>query len=729
MLRPTSTVARSRPSPMPRFKPANLLPAAMLIVGVFCSGAVTAQTFSTLGSYNPRPTKVEPLPEIVYQPWQKTELKLSLPRLLASERTDFQDDSVNGPQKIGIHRDVPFSMIGDFSSKLTWHRYKDGIVAYATISSPEAKSIRAQLDIVLPANSQLVFYGLDEQDDRFALDTLTSHRKRLEEDQFWTPSALGESMGVEIRLPSNSDISKLQISILKVSHRFRSTQGDDGLALELECDNHSEAACGVDEGRIDANTVDSTVKLVFEDSEFTYLCSGALMNVDDGPDVYRPYLLTAAHCIDEESEANSLVVHWFYETSSCLSSTTSSAFTRTFGGADVLETRTQEDMTLLELERDPPEGAYYAGWSTSDVSRNTSVNGAHHPDGVLKKYFLGTSQGSQTVQVCLDEEQEDCFTLVEGIQVSADEGAAEGGSSGSGLFEVVSGEEVLVGILAATGHQGCTNQNMYFGRFENFYPHITTWFDPVIDDSDPGDPDTPPEDDHGDTPESATVIVIGEMTEGEIETSGDVDIFEITISRRGVLTVYTEGSTDTEGIIYNSDNSFEESDDDSGDGWNFKIEVTIDPGTYYVEVSGWGDSTGQYELYSSLVVFDDHGDDEETATEIISSATSWNYDTPGKINEAVDVDVFKIETKHLSRITVFTEGSTDTIGSLKYENGDLVEENDDSTVDDKNFHISEVLESGVYYLFVDGRLEELEEDEEEDEEAGTYLLKVVITTE
>lgn len=713
---------------MRRFKHAIWSLAALLIVGVALSRSATAQTFSTLGSYNPKPATIETLPEIVYQPWQKTELGLALPVLLASERTDFQDDSVNGPQKIGIHRDIPFSMIGNISSKLTWHHYKNGIVAYVTISSLEAKSIRAQLDIVLPANSQLVFYGLDEQDDRFALDTLTTHRKRLEEDQFWTPSALGESIGVEIRLPSNSDISKLQISILKVSHRFRSTQDENLFALELVCDNHSEAACGVDAGTINANTVDSTVKLVWEDASYAYLCTGALMNVDDGPDVYRPYVLTAAHCISDESEANSLVVHWFYETSSCASTSTSSAFTRTFGGADVLETRTQEDMTLLELERDPPERAYYAGWSTSDVSRNTSVNGAHHPDGVFKKYFLGTSQGSQTTQVCTDENQEDCFTLVQGIRVTVTEGAVEGGSSGSGLFEEVSGEEVLVGILSAT-HEGCTDQTAFFGRFENFYPHITTWFDPVIDDSDPGDPDEPPEDDHGDTSESATVLVIGEMTEGELETSGDVDVFKFTVDRRGVLTVYTEGSTDTEGSVYNSDNSVEESDDDSGDGWNFKIEVTIDPGTYYVEVSGWGDSTGQYELYSSFVVFDDHGDDEETATEISSSATSWNYDTPGKINEAVDVDVFKIETKHDSRITVYTEGSTDTIGSLKYENGDLVEENDDSTVDDKNFHISEVFESGIYYLFVDGRLEELEEDEEEDEDAGTYQLKVVITTE
>ena len=293
---------------------------------------------------------------------------------------------------------------------------------------------------------------------------------------------------------------------------------------------------------------------------------------------------------------------------------------------------------------------------------------------------------------------------------------------------MVSGEEVVVGILSATD-QGCTNQNIFFGRFENFYPHITTWFDPVIDDSDPGDPDSPPEDDHGDTPETATVLVIGEMTEGEIETSGDVDIFEITIPRRGVLTVYTEGSTDTEGIIYNSDNSFEESDDDSGEGWNFQIEVNIEPGTYYIEVSGWGDSTGQYELHSSFVVTDDHGDDEETATEIYSSAASWNYDTPGKINIEDDVDVFEIETKHHSRITVYTEGSTDTVGSLKYENGDLAEENDDSTVEDKNFHISNTFAPGIYYLFVEGRLEETEEDEEEDEDAGEYQLKVVITTE
>lgn len=704
----------------------NGLLVAAVASGVFFSTFASAQNGFTSGSYNPNPAKVEPLPEVVYQPWQKSELELALPRLFASERADFQDDSLNGPQKIGIHRDIPFSMSGNIASKFTWHGYNKGIVAYATISSPEAKSIRVQLDIVLPANSELVFYGLDEQDDRQTLDTLSSSHKRLEENQFWTPSANGESVGIEIRLPSVGDVSKLEISLLKVGHRFRSTDDVDGPVFELECDNHSEAACGVDDGLIDADTVDSTVKLTWEDSEYTYLCSGVLMNVEDGPDVYRPYILTAAHCISDEAEANSLVVHWFYESASCNSTSTSSEFTRTFGGADVLESRTQEDMSLLELERDAPDGAYFAGWSTSDVFLGTGVNGAHHPDGVLKKYFTGTSQGSATTQVCTDEDQEDCFTLVDGIRVGLGEGAAEGGSSGSALFEEVSGEEVVVGILSAT-HERCTNQTTFFGRFENFYPHITTWFDPVIDDSDP-DPD-PPEDDHGDTYESATVLVIGEMTEGEIETAGDVDVFEITIDRRGILTVYTEGSTDTEGSLYNSDYTYEESDDDSGEGWNFSIEVNIEPGTYYIEVSGWGESTGQYELYSSFVPTDAHGDDEQTATEISSTALIWNFDTPGKINLSEDIDVFEIETKHLSRITVYTEGSTDTIGSLKSENGDLVEENDDSTVDDKNFHISEVLESGIYYLFIEGRLEETDEEEEEDEEAGSYDLKVVITTE
>ncbi|MYD81018.1 MAG: trypsin-like serine protease [Gammaproteobacteria bacterium] len=706
----------------------NGLLLTLVVSGVSFPTYASDHSGFTPGSYNPSPAIVEPIPEIVYQPWQKSELKLDLPRLFASERADFQNDSVNGPQKIGIHRDIPFSMMGNIAPKLTWHRYKGGIVAYATISSPEAKSVRAQLDIILPANSELVFYGLDVQDERNALDSLSSTHKRLEEKRFWTPPAHGENIGIEIRLARSSEISKLQISLLKVGHRFRSTIGIDGPALELECDNHSDASCGVNNGVIDADTVDSTVKLTWEDADYSYLCSGVLMNVDDGPDVYRPYVLTAGHCISNESEANSLVVHWFYESTSCDSTTTSSEFTQTFGGADVLESRTEEDMTLLELERDAPEGAYFAGWTTSDVTFGTGVNGAHHPDGVLKKYFTGTSQGSQTVQVCYDEEQEDCFTLVEGIRVRLGEGAAEGGSSGSGLFEEVSGEEVLVGILSAT-NEGCTNQITFFGRFENFYPHITTWFDPIIDDTEPDDPDTPPEDDHGDTPESATVLALGEMTEGEIETSGDVDVFEITISRRGVLTVYTEGSTDTEGRIYNSDNTFEESDDDSGEGWNFQIEVNIEPGTYYIEVSGWDDSTGQYELYSSFVATDDHGDDQETATEISSSATSWNYDTPGKINIEDDVDVFEIETKHHSRITVYTEGSTDTVGSLKYENGELAEENDDSTVENKNFHISETFDSGIYYLFVEGRLEETEEDEEEDEDAGEYQLKVVITTE
>lgn len=711
---------------MCRLTRSNGLLAALVVAGVSFSAIASAQSGFAPGAYNPNPAKVEPLPDIVYQPWQKSELKLDLPRLFASERLEFQDRAVSGPQKIGIHRDIPLLLTGNLSSQLMWHPHDEGIVAYATILSPEAKSIRAQLDIVLPANSELVFYGLDEQDDRYAIDTLSASRKRLEEDKLWTPPADGERIGIEIRLSSKNDISKLEISLLKVAHRFRSTLPEDQPAFELACTTHSEAACGVDDDEIDADTVDSAVKLTWEDSQYSYVCSGVLVNVEDGADVYKPYILTAHHCISEEDEADSLVTHWFYETTSCDSTLTSSKFTRTLGGADVLQTREQEDMSLLELERDPPDGVHFAGWSTSSVTLGTDVNGAHHPDGEHKKYLTGDSRGSQNVEVCESEDNDDdCFTLVDAIRIVLDEGAAEGGSSGSALFEEVGDEEVVVGILSGT-HEGCSNQTVFFGRFKNFYPHITTWFDPDIDDSDPD----APSDDHGDTTDTATALAIGVVTDGELEENGDVDVFEFVLPKRGALTVYTEGSTDTEGSVLDASNTVLESDDDSGEVWNFHLEVQLEAGTYYIEVSGFNDTTtGLYELHTSFVEGDDHGDVEESATEIFSSARSWNYDTPGRIEVSGDVDAFQIETEHRSRVTVSTEGSTDTIGSLKNVDGDVVGENDDRAVDNKNFHISEVLDAGIVYLFIEGRLEEPDEDEEEDDDAGKYTLNVVITTE
>ncbi len=123
--------------------------------------------------------------------------------------------------------------------------------------------------------------------------------------------------------------------------------------------------------------------------------------------------------------------------------------------------------------------------------------------------------------------------------------------------------------------------------------------------SEPFEPDiappTPPVDTHADTPDTATRVSSTSSTPGQIGPAHDVDYFRIRVTQAGTLTVETAGSMDTVGILWQGDEEIT-TDDDSGDGHNFRLVAPVDAGTYVVAVRGYGASTGQYTLDVNFVV-------------------------------------------------------------------------------------------------------------------------------
>ena len=106
-------------------------------------------------------------------------------------------------------------------------------------------------------------------------------------------------------------------------------------------------------------------------------------------------------------------------------------------------------------------------------------------------------------------------------------------------------------------------------------------------------------DDHSNTRSGATSLSVGSSRSGRLETGGDVDYFSVQVSRSGTLTVYTTGSTDTRGALQNSSGSNLATDDDGGSGNNFRIERSVNSGTYYIQVRGYSSSTtGSYTVHA-----------------------------------------------------------------------------------------------------------------------------------
>ena len=203
-------------------------------------------------------------------------------------------------------------------------------------------------------------------------------------------------------------------------------------------------------------------------------------------------------------------------------------------------------------------------------------------------------------------------------------------------------------------------------------------------------------DDHGNSIATATPVAIGATVQGVL-TEGDEDYFEIPVPTDGFrLGVFTEGDTDTHGTLFDRNGAVLSSDDDSGEFLNFHIVQALDAGTYYLSISGVFGDTGDYSLVVEEAAPDDHGNSIATATPVAIGATVQGVLTEG------DEDYFEIPVPTDGfRLGVFTEGDTDTHGTLFDRNGAVLSSDDDSG-EFLNFHIVQALDAGTYYLSISG---------------------------
>ncbi len=115
-------------------------------------------------------------------------------------------------------------------------------------------------------------------------------------------------------------------------------------------------------------------------------------------------------------------------------------------------------------------------------------------------------------------------------------------------------------------------------------------------------------------PEAATVECANDNTDdgtgnipNEICARGsrlqqERDRFLLDVVESGALYVHSTGSTDTVGTLYGPDGREIATDDNSGQGTNFRIATNVDPGLHIVEVRGQNsDTQGAYGLVTNFV--------------------------------------------------------------------------------------------------------------------------------
>jgi lysyl endopeptidase len=200
----------------------------------------------------------------------------------------------------------------------------------------------------------------------------------------------------------------------------------------------------------------SVVRVIYDG---TSRCTGTLVNNTQKDGKY--YILTAEHCINDETTANNALFYFGYESPYCDGPDGNSA--KSISGATMLATGNTLDFTLLELLEPVPlyYQAYYAGW---DRTANAPASGftIHHPLGDVKKIsvenhpLVAGSYGSTY--------QDNTHWRVRHWET----GTTEGGSSGAPFFNPL-------GRIAGTLTGGMATCNLPYNDFFQMFSH--SWND------------------------------------------------------------------------------------------------------------------------------------------------------------------------------------------------------------------------------------------------------------
>ena len=181
--------------------------------------------------------------------------------------------------------------------------------------------------------------------------------------------------------------------------------------------------------------------------------------------------------------------------------------------------------------------------------------------------------------------------------------------------------------------------------------------------------------------------------------------FTASVSNAAEYSIYTTGSLDTVGYLYDSNGDYiTENDDNNGVNFGITSELTYGA-TYYICVKAYGSNTGDFSLRVDYTTESSSGNDSSgdgfndmsTAIELpLSTYVSGSVDCPC----AETWYSFTASVSNASQYTVYTSGSLDTVGRLYDANGDLLDSNDDSG-GDLNFSITRELTYGAtYYVCV-----------------------------
>ncbi len=415
------------------------------------------------------------------------------------------------PLQIGFGRDVAQTSTATGTNQLLkWQATANGgNIAALNFTSTGAKGMRVGLLVTkLPDSATLRFYAKGDAKafeikgadvNAILLRNLDAGDKTDAGRTYVGPMTTGADSTVEIELPAGVATSSVDVAIPTVSHMVM-TANEAAYASQTAYSWSNDAlTCQVDVScRATLPAASNAVAwLIFQKAGGNYICSGTLLN--DSIFSAKPYLLTANHCISDQTAASTLQPVFQYKSASC-NATNGNYFLASTNSSTLLYTAYNTDSTLLLLAGTPPAGSLFAGWDASVAPvASTAIHTVAHPQGDAQRYTAGSVTVNNPAAFTYtyytrnptNPNSFPASDITNGtiVSVTTTTGLTEGGSSGSGLFK---GAETpnpqVIGQLYGGYTPSCTmpggtvatpNQNVY-GRFDKaFYSGMSDWLAPA----------------------------------------------------------------------------------------------------------------------------------------------------------------------------------------------------------------------------------------------------------
>ena len=390
------------------------------------------------------------------------------------------------PMRNGFKRTLPdaidLRLPGSVAAKTGTANYARGVVATsdrATIWSTvievaNAHRLRLHLENVkLPDSAVLWVHGAGEQPIGFGRGLVDAT------GSLWTPSVSGSLAYLEIEVPAGSEVAFVlhEVMELVAPQYLGKPKSNDAptCLIDATCVAASLFA------KI-ASAEAAVAHLEFVVPDGNAVCTGGLLT--DRGHSGTPYLLTANHCISDQTTATSLEAYFDYRTATCNGTPPAGSSVPRVNGAQLLATMTKSDFAFLQLSS-RPSGRVLLGWdarSSSIGSGGVHLNRVSHPvpDGTIRPQQYSSTQIDIGVDICNGTNGPAIRPRF--IYSTGGQGGVYGGSSGSPVM-LDDGSVVgqLLGSCPSNGsnaHDGCDPRNSTVdGAFATTYDSITTWIE------------------------------------------------------------------------------------------------------------------------------------------------------------------------------------------------------------------------------------------------------------